>query len=97
MNYTKGGFPVWDEDFDREHFTPEEIVESDIQAELIMDERYLVEEERTNEAQDDAFCNRLSAEYDALPENEKNETISIEEAIKEAGLTLAWLHREKER
>ena len=20
MNYTKGGFPVWDEEFDKEHF-----------------------------------------------------------------------------
>lgn len=35
MNYTKGGFPVWDEEFDREHFTPEEIAESDLRAELI--------------------------------------------------------------
>ena len=35
MNYTKGGFPVWDEDFDREHFTPEEIAESDLHAALI--------------------------------------------------------------
>ena len=30
MNYTKGGFPVWDEEFDKEHFTPEEIAESNI-------------------------------------------------------------------
>lgn len=35
MNYTKGGFPVWDEAFDKEHFTPEEIAESDLHAELI--------------------------------------------------------------
>lgn len=35
MNYTKGGFPVWDEEFDREHFTPEEIAESDLRASLI--------------------------------------------------------------
>ena len=35
MNYTKGGFPVWDEEFDREHFTPEEIAESDLHAALI--------------------------------------------------------------
>jgi predicted XRE-type DNA-binding protein len=35
MNYTKGGFPVWDEAFDREHFTPEEIAESDLRASLI--------------------------------------------------------------
>lgn len=35
MNYTKGGFPVWDEEFDKEHFTPEEIAESDLHAELI--------------------------------------------------------------
>ena len=35
MNYTKGGFPIWDEDFDREHFTPEEIAESDLHAALI--------------------------------------------------------------
>ena len=28
MNYTKGGFPVWDEEFDKEHFTPEEIAEA---------------------------------------------------------------------
>ena len=35
MNYTKGGFPVWDEEFDREHFTPEEIAESDLRVALI--------------------------------------------------------------
>lgn len=35
MNYTKGGFPVWDEEFDREHFTPEEIAESDLRAAFI--------------------------------------------------------------
>lgn len=35
MNYTKGGFPVWDEEFDREHFSPEEIAESDLKAALI--------------------------------------------------------------
>ncbi len=35
MNYTKSGFPVWDEEFDREHFTPEEIAESDMRAALI--------------------------------------------------------------
>ena len=29
------GFRVWDEEFDREHFTPEEIAESDLQAEII--------------------------------------------------------------
>ena len=35
MNYTKGGFPVWDDDFDREHFTQEEIEESNMRVELI--------------------------------------------------------------
>lgn len=35
MNYTKGGFPVWDEDFDREHFSAEEIAESDMRAAII--------------------------------------------------------------
>lgn len=35
MNYTKGGFPVWDEEFDKEHFTAEEIAESDLRAALI--------------------------------------------------------------
>ena len=35
MNYTKGGFPVWDEEFDREHFSPEEIAESDLRVALI--------------------------------------------------------------
>lgn len=35
MNHTKGGFPVWDEEFDKEHFTPEEIAESDLRAALI--------------------------------------------------------------
>ena len=35
MNYTKGGFPVWDEEFDREHFSPEEIAESDRRVALI--------------------------------------------------------------
>lgn len=35
MNYTKGGFPIWDDEFDKEHFTPEEIAESDLRVELI--------------------------------------------------------------
>ena len=35
MNYTKGGFPVWDEEFYREHFTAEEIAESDMRVEII--------------------------------------------------------------
>ena len=35
MNYTKGGFPVWDEEFDKEHFTPEEIAESNMRVALI--------------------------------------------------------------
>lgn len=29
MNYTQGGFPIWDDEFDREHFTVDEIAESD--------------------------------------------------------------------
>ena len=29
------GFRVWDEEYDREHFTPEEIAESDLQAALM--------------------------------------------------------------
>ena len=35
MNYTKGGFPVWDEEFDKGHFTPEEIAESNMRVALI--------------------------------------------------------------
>lgn len=35
MNYTKGGFPVWDEEFDKEHFRPEEIAESNMRVALI--------------------------------------------------------------
>ncbi|EFR39976.1 MULTISPECIES: helix-turn-helix domain-containing protein [Selenomonas] len=35
MNCTKGGFPIWDDDFDRAHYTAEEIAESDMQAALI--------------------------------------------------------------
>ena len=35
MNYTKGGFPVWDDELDKEHFTPEEIAESDLRVALI--------------------------------------------------------------
>ena len=30
------GFTVWDEEYDARHFTPEEIAESDLEAELIM-------------------------------------------------------------
>ena len=30
------GFTVWDEEYDAQHFTPEEIAESDLEAELIM-------------------------------------------------------------
>ena len=35
MNYTKGGFPEWDEECDKEHFTPEEIAESNMRVALI--------------------------------------------------------------
>lgn len=35
MHCTKGGFPVWDDAFDKEHFTAEEIAESDMRAMLI--------------------------------------------------------------
>ena len=35
MNHTKGGFPVWDEEFDKEHFSPEETAESNLRAALI--------------------------------------------------------------
>lgn len=35
MKRTQGGFPIWDEEFDKEHFTPEEIAESDLRAALI--------------------------------------------------------------
>jgi len=35
MNYTKNGFPVWDETFDKEHFTAEEIAESDMRVAMI--------------------------------------------------------------
>ncbi len=30
MNYTKGGFPIWDDEFEKEYFTPEEIAESNL-------------------------------------------------------------------
>lgn len=32
MHCTKGGFPVWDDAFDKEHFTAKEIAESDMRA-----------------------------------------------------------------
>ena len=35
MNYTKGGFPGWEEEFDKEQFTPEEIAESNMRVALI--------------------------------------------------------------
>ena len=35
MKETKEGFPIWDEEFDREHFTPEEIAETDRQVSSI--------------------------------------------------------------
>ena len=35
MNYTKGGFPIWDDEFDKEHFTPEEIAESNLRVSVI--------------------------------------------------------------
>ena len=30
------GFPVWDEEYDSRHFTPEEIAESDLDAQLVI-------------------------------------------------------------
>mgnify|MGYP001451871295 CR=1 FL=1 len=35
MNQTKGGFPIWDEELERELFTPEEIAESNLRVALI--------------------------------------------------------------
>lgn len=35
MNYTKSGCPIWDDEFDREHFTPEEIAASNLRVEII--------------------------------------------------------------
>ena len=35
MNYTKDGFPIWDADFEKEHFTAEEIAESNLRVALI--------------------------------------------------------------
>ena len=35
MNRTKEGFPVWDADFDKDHFTAEEIAESDLRVALV--------------------------------------------------------------
>lgn len=32
---TRNGFRVWDDEFDREFFTPEEIAESDLRASLV--------------------------------------------------------------
>lgn len=35
MNQTKSGFPIWDDDFDQEHFMPDEIAETDLRAAII--------------------------------------------------------------
>ena len=35
MNQTKGGFPIWDEELERELYTPEEIAESNLRVALI--------------------------------------------------------------
>lgn len=35
MNQTKSGFPIWNEDFDQEHFTPDEIAETDLRVAII--------------------------------------------------------------
>ncbi|WP_037324912.1 helix-turn-helix domain-containing protein [Anaerovibrio sp. RM50] len=35
MNYTKSGCPIWDAEFEKEYFTPEEIAASNLRVELI--------------------------------------------------------------
>ena len=35
MNQTKSGFPIWNDDFDQEHFTPDEIAETDLRVAII--------------------------------------------------------------
>lgn len=35
MNQTKSGFPIWNDDFDQEHFTPDEIAETDLLVAII--------------------------------------------------------------
>lgn len=48
MNYTKGGFPVWDDAFDKEHFTAEEIAESDMRAAAAANAETALSEKREN-------------------------------------------------
>lgn len=35
MNQTKSGFPIWNDDFDQEHFMPDEIAETDLRVATI--------------------------------------------------------------
>lgn len=35
MNQTKSGFPIWNDDFDQEHFMPDEIAETDLRVAII--------------------------------------------------------------
>ncbi len=35
MNCTKGGFPIWDAELEKDYFTPEEIAETDLRVALI--------------------------------------------------------------
>lgn len=44
-------------------------------------------EKQREEAADDAYCAALAAQYDARPTAEKDDFISLDDALKEAGLT----------
>ena len=46
------------------------------------------EKKRLEEAEDDAFCLKLVQAYDHLPEEEKGDFLSLEDAVREAGLTM---------
>lgn len=46
------------------------------------------EKKRLEEAEDDAFCLKLAQEYEHLPEEEKGDFLPLEDAVREAGLTM---------
>ena len=46
------------------------------------------EKKRLEEADDDAFCLKLAQEYGHLPEEEKGDFLPLEDAVREAGLTM---------
>lgn len=90
MNYTKGGFPVWDEEFDKEHFTPEEIAESNMRVALITELIKARQEQGISQRQLEALSGVKQPQIARMERGDANPQLDTDpEGVGAAGKTLA--------